>query len=149
MIKNPISKVDVARNYRDEHGPEMPTLKLARIMYGQNSLLFKDVEDARNSSCEELKVKRERQRRYKITHAVPVRSLNPYKLPDSDETEFEPYKIKGHSRVAVFSDIHAPYHSKGAITAAIAFVKKEKPDALLLNGDTIDCHKLSRFHQGS
>ena len=26
---------------------EMPTLKLARIMYSENKLLFKDVEDAR------------------------------------------------------------------------------------------------------
>jgi predicted phosphodiesterase len=144
MIKNPISKADIARNYRDEHGPEMPTHKLARIMYRQNSLLFKSTEDARDV-LRAIEGKKGKTKPYKITHPVPVRSLNPYKLPESDETEFEPYKIKGHSRVAVFSDIHAPYHSKGAITAAITFVKKEKPDALLLNGDTIDCHKLSRF----
>ena len=73
------------------------------------------------------------------------RPRNPYKLPASDETEFEPFLIKGHKRIAIFSDIHVPYHNIDSITAALNFCKKDKPDALLLNGDTIDCHKLSRY----
>jgi predicted phosphodiesterase len=72
------------------------------------------------------------------------RPRNPYQLPDSDETTYEPYRINA-KRVLVLSDIHIPYHSLDALTAAFDFAKDEKPDAILLNGDTIDFHGLSRF----
>jgi len=112
-------------------------------MYNENKLTFKDLENAR-SVLRAIEGKYG-QNNIKITHETPERSKNPYKLPESDETEFEPYIIKGYKRVAVFSDIHVPYHNIPSLTAAIAFCKKEKPDALLLNGDTIDCHRLSRY----
>lgn len=73
------------------------------------------------------------------------RPYNPYHLPDSEETSYEPYNLQGHKRIAVFSDIHVPYHSVAALTAAINFCKKDKVDALLLNGDTIDMYMLSKF----
>jgi hypothetical protein len=40
-------KVDAAREYRKKFGPEMPTHKLARILFKEQPLLFKNVEDAR------------------------------------------------------------------------------------------------------
>jgi predicted phosphodiesterase len=143
-------KTDTAREYRRKHGPDMPTLKLARIMYAENSLLFKDLEDARGK-LRYIEGKRGDYSRRKLGKEggefviKEDRSKNPYGLPASDETQYEPYVIKGHKRVAIFSDVHVPYHSISALTIAIDFVKKEKPDALILNGDTIDCHKLSRF----
>lgn len=69
----------------------------------------------------------------------------PFQAPPSDETGLEYFKFKGHKRVAILSDIHVPYHSIQALTAAVEFVKKEKPDAILLNGDLLDCHKISRY----
>jgi hypothetical protein len=104
------TKVGLARKYRDKYGMEMPTLKLARIMYKEQYESFKDIEQARqairsvegkNGKCN-----------IKITHETPERPRNPYSLPASDETDFEPYIIKGHKRMAIFSDIHAPYHSR-------------------------------------
>lgn len=142
-----MSKANLAREYRNRYGIKMPTLKLARILYNENNLLFKNVEEAR-SFLRHIEGKSGRPSpsgSIKVTHPVPERPRNPYKLPDSDESRYQPYPIKGHKRIAVFSDIHVPYHSIEAITAAISFCKKEKPDALLLNGDTIDCHRLSRF----
>lgn len=137
------TKAGLARKYRDKHGMEMPTLKLARIMHKENKLAFSSVENARYTLRGiEGKAKGNG---IKITHRIEDRPRNPYKLPASDETEFEPYIIKGCKRVAVFSDIHVPYHNIPSLTAAIAFCKKEKIDALLLNGDTIDCHRLSRY----
>jgi hypothetical protein len=38
-----------------------------------------------------------------------------------------------------------PYHNLDALTEALTTLKKENVDAVLLNGDTIDCHMLSRF----
>jgi predicted phosphodiesterase len=45
----------------------------------------------------------------------------------------------------VLSDIHIPYHSIDALTCAFDYAKDEKPDAILLNGDTLDFFGLSRF----
>jgi predicted phosphodiesterase len=137
-----MTKVSISRNYRNKYGMDMPTLKLARIMYKDNNLMFKNVEDAR-SSLRQIEGKHSKSST--VTHPAPERPKNPYNLPSSDETIFTPYEIKGHKKIAIFSDIHVPYHSISCITAALDFCKKEKPDALLLNGDTIDCHRLSRF----
>lgn len=137
-----MTKAGIARKYRDKHGMDMPTLKLARIMRNENKLSFKDVEEARSflRYIEGKCIKGN-----KVTHPCPERPRNPYNLPHSDESQYEPFLITGYKRIAVFSDIHIPYHSVEALTAAIRFCKKEKPDAILLNGDTIDCHRLSRF----
>jgi predicted phosphodiesterase len=118
-------------------------------MYSKNNLLFKNVEDARSrlryiegkfgkSALKDLGEKTE-------LILKEERPRNPYNLPDSDETDYTPFVFKGHKRIVILSDIHAPYHNIPALTAAIEYAKKEKPDALLLNGDTIDCHQLSRF----
>jgi predicted phosphodiesterase len=123
----------------------MPTLKAARIMYNENNLTFKDVDDARQSLRSIEGKKGVARAKVSIDAPTEERPRNPYKLPESDEDAFTPYRISGHKRIAVFSDIHLPYHSVSCITAALDFCKKEKPDALLLNGDTIDAHRLSRF----
>jgi predicted phosphodiesterase len=138
-------KSDIARKYREEHGWDMPTMKLARIMYAENNLLFKNLESARIFLRYIEGKHGALSRKFKTIIHMPERPKNPYKLPDSDETDFKPYEIKGHKRVAILSDIHVPYHNIASITAAIDYLKKSKPDALLLNGDTIDCHRLSRF----
>lgn len=139
-----MTKTESARKYRDKYGMGMPTLKLARIMYKENNLLFKDDEDARNI-LRYIEGKGSGGKVKNITHKIGERPKNPYNLPRSDESDYKPYQISGHKRIAILSDIHVPYHSISAITAAIDYCKKEKPDALLLNGDTIDCHHLSRF----
>jgi len=149
-MKSP-TKVDIARKYRDEYDEKwkkqfpngVPTRKLARIMYNENPLLFTDTEHARKV-LRDIEGKAGKGRVI-ATHKCDERSKNPYKLPESDEIPFEPYVIKGHKRVVIFSDIHVPYHSMTAITTALDFCKKDKPDALILNGDTLDAFQLSRF----
>ncbi len=139
----------LARDYRTKY-PDMPTKKLARIMYSENNLLFNSEESAR-SALRYIEGKNGADHRLvkAVTNSeffkTQDRPRNPYNLPASDETAFEPYVIKGHKKVLILSDIHVPYHSIDAITAALHYAKKSKPDALLLNGDTIDCHRLSRF----
>jgi len=140
-----ITKVGIARKYRDEHGMEMPTLKLARIMYNENNILFSNVEDARSSLRHiEGKSGQPKKTRVLITHATPERPRNPYSLPESDETSYEPHNIN-HKRILILSDIHFPFHSIQAITATLDYAKKEKPDCILLNGDALDFYGLSRF----
>ena len=137
----------ISKEYRTKH-PDMPTKKLARIMYSENNLNFKSVESAMGS-LRYIEGKYGKTARTRVINSeflkTEARPYNPYNLPSSDETVFEPYEIKGHKRVLVLSDIHAPYHNIESITLALQHAKKSKPDALLLNGDTIDCHRLSRF----
>lgn len=139
----------ISKEYRAKY-PDMPSKKLARIMYAENNLQFKNWEQALGSlryiegkqGVKHRKLKTIQNSEFlKAEH----RPYNPYNLPKSDETAFEPYVFKGHKRVLILSDIHVPYHSIDAITAALKYAKRSKPDALLLNGDTIDCHRLSRF----
>ena len=139
----------LARTYR-KNNKSMPTSKLARIMYNENKLLFKNEESAR-STLRYVEGKLGIASRVFAERVDPdlimkeSRPSNPYNLPSSDETIFEPFVVSGHKKIAIFSDIHVPYHNIDCITAAIQYCKKSKPDALLLNGDTIDCHRLSRF----
>lgn len=137
-----MTQTDIVREYVDKF-PQMPNLKLARIIYKDHNLTFNNV-DAVRSIIRGVTGKRGAKNTVAVTHPQGEKKKNPYNLPDSDETAYEPYRITG-KRIAVFSDIHFPYHSIDALTAAITYCKKEKPDVLLLNGDVIDCHLLSRF----
>jgi predicted phosphodiesterase len=139
-----MTKADIARKYREKYGWEMPTLKLARIMYEAEKMSFVDLNDARYKLRYIEGKAGKKDRNHKTIKVMDERPKNPYKLPDSDETTYEPYRIQA-KRVLVLSDIHIPYHSLDALTAAFDFAKDEKPDAVLLNGDTIDFHGLSRF----
>lgn len=134
-------KTDLARKYRDEYGMEMPTLKLARIMYKDNKLLFSGVEQARGVlRAIEGKLNSDA----KVTHKIENRPLNPYNIPESNNISYIPYKLVA-KRVLLLSDIHFPYHSVESIKATFDYAKKEKPDCILLNGDVLDFYALSRF----
>ena len=143
-----MNKSEVAKKYRSQYGKDMPNLKLARIMYNENKLLFKDVEDAR-SKLRYIEGKDGDKRRKQVAGSEFVldtpRSYNPYKLPSSEETEYTPFIIKGYKKVGIMTDVHLPYHNMIALTEAIRYLKAEKVDAVLLNGDIIDCFQLSRF----
>jgi predicted phosphodiesterase len=136
-----MTKRELALQYREKYGWEMPSLKLARIIYAENKLLFSTVDSVRITlrSLEGKAAKTSPK-----VKDVDERPKNPYNLPKSDEAIYEPYKIKA-KRLLILSDIHIPYHSVSALTCAFDYAKKEKPDAILLNGDTLDFFGLSRF----
>lgn len=142
-----MNKSEIARKWRREH-PDMPTLKLARIMRDHHRLTFKDVEDARNrlryiegKQGDRMRKQVEKSELFK----QEARPLNPYNLPESFAKDIPPFKIKGHKRVFILNDVHLPYHDTNAITIALDWAKKEKPDAIIMNGDIIDIHQLSYF----
>ena len=142
-----MTKSKIAREWRTKH-PDMPTLKLARIIYAKDSVAYKSIEDVR-STLRYIEGKQGIQAKACIKDKSFVkdeeRPKNPYSLPTSDETKYEPYVLKGHKRLLLLSDIHVPYHSVDALTAVFDYAKKNKPDAILLNGDTLDFFGLSRF----
>src|SRR6478609_482621 len=120
-----MTKRDLCRAYRKKD-MKMPTLKLARIIYDDNKLLFKNVEDARSTlrTIEGKHGGKAHISKKDIDEGFVMkeeRPRNPYKIPESDETKYEPFKITGHKRIGIFSDIHVPYHNVDCLSAAITF----------------------------
>ena len=141
--------LDLCRDFIRERGfmPDgkpMPVRKMARILYGENPLRFKDEERCR------VLLNKVRGKGYSPgikddgLFEKENRSCNPYLFPDSDEIEWLPYIIEA-KRVGLLMDIHIPYHSISGLTAAFDWLKPRNPDVILLNGDAIDAHPLSRY----
>jgi predicted phosphodiesterase len=142
-----MTKADLARQFRVKYGSEMPSLQLARIMFKQKKRTFKDVEEARSvlryiENKGGQKCKKVIESEFAMSKPRPY---NPYKIPESDETSFDPLVIKGPLRIGVIGDVHAPYHSIAALTAAISSLKKAKIELLVIAGDLWDFYGLSRF----
>ena len=73
---------------------------------------------------------------------------NPFNLPESDCDEWTQYKIpKNVFKTLLLSDIHLPYHDVDAVTAALKRGKDEGIDSIIINGDLIDFHTISRHEK--
>lgn len=69
-----------------------------------------------------------------------------FSLPESDYEEYIPYTVpKAYDNILILSDIHLPYHSKGALSAALNDGKRRNVNCIILNGDTMDFYQISRF----
>jgi hypothetical protein len=65
-------------------------------------------------------------------------------MPESWSEPIPPFVLpSGIHSLLVLSDIHVPYHDISALHAAISFGILRKPDAVLLNGDTLDFYSIS------
>jgi predicted phosphodiesterase len=143
-----MNKAEIARKYREEYGPEMSNLKLARIMYAENKLVFSDVEQARyklryiEGKVGDIKRNRVVNSKYFMEEQRPY---NPYKLPESDAKDLPPFVVTGHKKALIISDVHLPYHDIDAITTCFDYAKEQQPELVVLNGDIIDCFLLSKF----
>jgi len=141
-------KSDVAREYRKQF-PDMPTLKLARIVYAKNNILYKDVEDTR-TSLRHIEGKsgkiRKKQLADKSLVKEEARPKNPYNLPESHQEERKPFKLPiGCNNILLISDLHIPYHDINAITLALDYGVKHEVNTIFINGDLIDNHQVSKF----
>jgi predicted phosphodiesterase len=145
-----MSKTQICKEWRNKSKEfaEMPTLKLARIIYAKEGEAFANIEDVR-SNLRYIEGKTGKTNRKKVVNSSfykeGERSKNPYKLPKSDESKYKPFVLRGIRRLLVLSDIHIPFHNIDAISAAIKYAKRAKVDGILLNGDTLDFHGLSRY----
>lgn len=154
-MKEKITKVGLAREYRKKHGMEMPTRQLAKIMYSENQKLFSNVEEARSHiGRAEGKRATGKTKESVIQTAKKLglymeesRPLNPYKLPESDANVFKPYKLpKANNNILFLSDIHLPYHDINALTLALDYGKSKEVNTIYLNGDIMDFYQVS-FHE--
>lgn len=68
-------------------------------------------------------------------------------MPDGKDENAEIRSIVG--KTAILCDIHLGYHDITALQTAIRYIIKENVRNIVLNGDTIDAHKLSRWKKSS
>jgi len=81
---------------------------------------------------------------------MPAQHNAPTALPRSMAEEYPPFDIAGPAKILLLSDIHIPFHDQGALSAALVWGRKWGPTCVLLNGDTLDFHQVSRYdHDGS
>lgn len=135
----------IKENGKMPDGKEMPKTKMARLIYKEHYLKFKDEEHVRATINKVTGKSGKKAYRFvadKSLFESENRPVNPYSLPESDEKPYEPFIING-KRILILSDIHIPYHNIPAVSAAIKWGKTLNPDTILLNGDTLD------FYQGS
>lgn len=64
-------------------------------------------------------------------------------MQDGKEEVSDHVVIEGNT--AILCDVHLGFHDIEAIRACIQFLRTMKVDNIVLNGDTIDAHKLSRW----
>jgi len=64
-------------------------------------------------------------------------------MQDGKDEVSEHVVIEGNT--AIICDVHLGFHDIDAIRACIQYLRKLKVDNIVLNGDTVDAHKLSRW----
>lgn len=136
------------RDYRKLH-PDMPSLKLARIIYNENNLQFTNVEDAR-SVLRRIEGKHGNNDRKSMKNKDLIienaRPYNPYSLPESYAKDRTPIKLPmACNNILLISDLHIPYHNIQAITIALDFGKEQNVNTIFINGDLIDFSQISKF----
>lgn len=134
-----MTKSEIAQDYINQN-PGVPSRTLARELRKSEPELFHSDDNAYKSICY-----------VRGTHGKLCRKnrgLEP-KLPDTSEHIWLPFNLEPtpKDRIALLSDIHIPYHNKQALELAIAEAKRIGATVILLNGDTMDCHELSKFEK--
>lgn len=138
--------------------PQLPSRTLARMAVSKNKGVFTSIETARSlvryrrGRLGKCTVKLGTHRRGTMPSTSPRVSWVPaLGLPKSYSKPFLPYIIEPHAKkdrtILCLSDIHLPYHDASALAWALEVGAKLKPDVVLLNGDTLDFHRLSRFEK--
>lgn len=129
--------------------PDMPARTLARRVKEESGNAI-TLEAARTRVRDALGLSGIKKRKRSVTkqfHRVPRPAGQRYEMPLSQAEPWLPHDLKILGKVGILSDIHVPYHDDTALRAAIAHLKAEKIDALLLNGDWADFYAISRHEK--
>lgn len=128
-----------------EKFPAAGTRTLARMLLRDEPKLFKDFEHARTTirRCRGEHGKHNRDR----TDTVPTTKFA-VAVPESEDKPVEPYVLTATGKGLVISDIHLPYHDRGAVEMTLQHaLAAGHCDFCIVNGDLLDCYQLSRFNK--
>jgi predicted phosphodiesterase len=142
-------KKDKCKEYRDKH-PEMPTKTLATLMFKENPVLFKDIEDARGR-LRYIEGKQGESKRFDDIKAskyfkVEERPKAPYSIPKPDSEDLKPYLLpKLFNRFILAGDFHVPNHRTEPIEAMLDYAEQNGIRKLFINGDLLDNTPFTRW----
>lgn len=79
---------------------------------------------------------------------IPLPKLSD--LPVSWAEDYVPFAIDGGYRALLLYDVHIPFHVTAAVEAAVTAGKKQNCNVVILGGDALDFHGVSRYdHDGT
>lgn len=124
-------KLSIVRDYIKKW-PNTPNLTLAKLVYKENTKVFRDIEECRSL----------------IRHSVKSNKPRcPFdELPEGMKSfaEWSPVTINA-DKILLISDVHIPYHDKAALEIALDYARKEKVNGVIFNGDMTDFYSMSFF----
>ena len=126
---------------------ETPSLTLAKKLFAEYPEVYKHEEHARTfiRIIRGQKGKQDRKNTAdKSLYDAKPRPLNPFALPKSYAKKRKHVELKG-TKFLILSDIHIPYQDNEALSVAINEGIRQGCDAVILNGDALDCHMISDF----
>lgn len=140
------NKAKIIREYISKF-PNVPKAALARKIYKENSIIFKDAETVR-SSIRRITGSNGNLNRKQAEHKDMFQPLrkSTYDLPTSYANDYSAYEIN-QSKILIISDLHFPYQDNKAIELALDYGKDKKVNCILINGDLIDFANISRHEK--
>lgn len=141
----------LAREYL-ERFPKAPSQTLAKLLYKEHSAFWPTL-----NACKLLVRRIRGQQGRDNRKEILDRSLFdengnerrgfpelPRPIP-VDTKEWKPFEIDTPGQWMILSDAHVPYHDEAVIEAAFREARRRKVAGILLNGDIMDCHAISRW----
>jgi predicted phosphodiesterase len=138
------SRNPVATKHTDEilaKYPDLPSLTLARMLVTKHPLVYTTLNAAR---CAIRYRRGSHGDKHRHCATAPKPKLV---LPKSAAKVFTHVHVTDCESTLVLPDVHIPYHNDEALAAAIEEGRKAEVDCVLLNGDVLDCHMLSKFEK--
>jgi predicted phosphodiesterase len=126
---------------------DTPSLTLAKKLFAEYPEVYNSQEHARTF----IRIIRGQKGNYDRKYAADKslfdakpRPLNPFVLPKSYAKKRKHIEVKG-TKFLILCDVHIPYQDNEALTVAINEGVRQGCDAVILNGDALDCHMISDF----
>jgi predicted phosphodiesterase len=138
-----VGKTEMAALYCRRY-PNMPSRGIARLIIREHPEAFENVEHARSSVRSVRGQKGEARRLRNGKKYADIIERYEHGLPAAEPFDVTPRSIDT-SPLLVLADIHVPFHEPEIISLAIKEGKKRGCKGVLLNGDTADCYRFSRF----
>ena len=121
---------------------------LAKILVNQYPMLFKDIEQARDSVRYHLQKHGERDKSRATSSFVErlERLRAEVSIDPREQSDKTPYVFgKDHNKALVVSDFHIPFLDMKSLDLALEYGYNKDVDCIIINGDFLDFSTISRF----
>lgn len=149
-----MKKVEIVRDFitKNNISDDIPNKTIARRLHQEFPEVFFSLENARDvvrnargnkAVFNRESIKDPEKRKFFRENRDPAKVGREWNLTPID-ISIQPYIMK-YKKILVLCDIHLGHHDVNAVNFAVEYGLKKGCDCILLNGDTLDAHKLSTF----